>query len=596
MRKKTAHGLKQRYFGLVIDNFTCNDAIMGKSLATLMGEYLFYHIVDTAQTASQIISELNAAGLPGEVNFIVLNLIKTNENGENDGITRLSFDAKYQKVFEKICSEMPLNLKDLEEKSNEGLDAASLLPDVMEENGALIVINSATDINSMELYQQQQNLLELDESNRYELKEVSYRMDTAIQSFNETSELLDKQNATISSIQHVQSSLSQTNNLIQLCETRIQSKQTEVQKYEAKVKELTDTKNRYEEALQTDLLLEQETKAIETVQVAISGKKMELQQVNAEIKKLQTKRDNISQFFEQSLASRYTALEEKSQRHYNNEAELSRKEQELVEVTQYKRTAEVNLNETRCQMIDLRGEHEKKKVALRDMDQMKVDAQDKQKSLFGEIETMEIHKKNLTTDLNRLLAIKPYDATELHNPDIVDMSEADISNQLNIARHQLNTYQNTKGFDMNILGSFKKDRINFIRRRIELTKIGEKLTLVMGKLDASISTSIRNTFEDLAKRFQINFVKFVPEGAATLKLIELDKSEPVDGEEIVKEIVGIEIFARFYETEKPFDELFGQERRVVSLAFIISMQQLCPAPFYLFDRIDEVNYLDNTEN
>lgn len=591
MNKKNAAELRERYFGLVIDNFTCNDEIMRKSLAILMGEYLFYHIVDTPQTASRIISELNAAGLPGEVKFFALSIIDSFEFDKPDGILRLSFDIKFRKVFEKICTEMPLSLRDLEDKLNEGLDPATLLPDVIEENGALIAIRINADINSMELYKQQLNLLDLEEATHYQLKENSWRLESTVCSLNETNEMLDKHHETISSIQHVQSSLTQTNNLIQLCESRIATKQTEVQKYETKVKEFTDTKNRYENELKSELLVEQEIKAIEGVQVAITNKKMELQQVNAEIKKLHTQRDNISEFFEHSLVSRYSTLEEKSQIHVNNTNELSQKEHELLQSTENQAKCEVNLNQIRCQMNDLRNEHEKQKATLRDIEQLKMDAQDKQKSLLAEFEMAQIHKKNLTAEFNRLLAIKPYDATEFHNPDIAEMTEADIANQLNIARHQLTTFQNTNCFDMNILDSFKKDRENFIRRRAELTKIGDKISTVMGKLEASISTSIRSTFNDLAKQFQSNFLKFVPNGSARLKLIEAantGSTSQVNDDESGHEITGIEIYAQYHETEKSFDDLLGQERRVISLVLIISMQQLCPAPFYLFDCIDEV--------
>lgn len=591
MNKKDAAEFRERYFGLVIDNFTCNDEIMSKSLTVLMGEYLFYHIVDTPQTALRIISELNAAELPGEVHFFALSIIDSLEFDKPDGILRLSFDIKFRKVFEKICTEMPLSLRDLENKLNEGLNPATLLPDVIEENGALIAMRINADINSMALYKQQLNLLDLEEATHYQLKENSWRMESTICSLNDTSEMLDKQRETINSIQHVQSSLAQTNNLIQLCESRIATKRTEVQKYETKLKELTDTKNRYENELKLKLLVEQETKAIERVQVAITNKKMELQQVNAEIKKLRTQRDNISEFLEHSLVSRYSALEEKSQIHVNNTNELSRKEQELTQATENLAKCEVNFNQTRCQMNDLRNEHEKLKVALKDMEQLKMDAQEKQKSLFADIEMMGIHQKNLTADFNRLLTIKPYDATEFHNPDIAEMTEADIANQLDIARHQLTTYQNTNSFDMNILDSFKKDRENFIRRRAELTKIGDKISTVMEKLEASIGTSIRSTFNDLATKFQSNFSKFVSNGSARLKLIETAETgsvSQVNCDESVNEITGIEIYAQYNDTEKPFDDLLGQERRVVSLVLIISMQQLCPAPFYLFDCIDEV--------
>ncbi|XP_031636549.1 structural maintenance of chromosomes protein 3-like [Contarinia nasturtii] len=58
--------------------------------------------------------------------------------------------------------------------------------------------------------------------------------------------------------------------------------------------------------------------------------------------------------------------------------------------------------------------------------------------------------------------------------------------------------------------------------------------------------------------------------------------------ENVGDAVGVDIFARFDEIEESFNNLFGQKRRLVALLYIISMQQLLPAPFYLFDSIEEL--------
>lgn len=600
MQKKTAAELQQRYFGLVIDNFTCNDEMMTKSLPILMGKYLFYHIVDTPHTASQIICELNATGLSGEVNFFALSIIDRFKFNQNDYTSCISFDTKFQNIFEMIFTEMPLNFKDFENKLRNGFDVDTLFPDVIKKNGALITIHLDTNQNPIELYQQEKNLLDLEETTHYQLKETAWQMESTIYHLNETTELLNQQNETVTSVQHVQSALSQTNHLIQLCESNIATKQNDVENHENKIKELTDTINRYENELKLELLNDQETKTIERIQVLIIDKKMKLQQINAEMQELHTKRDNVVNFLEQSLMSRYSILAERSQSHSNNMIKLSQKEHEMIQTMENQAKCVVHLDQIRHQMVELTNELENRKLVLKTIEQQKYDAQENQKSLFSELEMIELHQKNLISDLNRLLAIKPYDATEFYNPDIAEMSESDIVNQLNIAHHQLQTYQSTNNFDVHILDTFKKDRENFMQRRAELTKIGTKISMLMENLNASISTSIRNTFDELANEFKIIFKKFVENGSARLQLIETnqcdattqinnDSISQIDGTEKENKITAIEIFARFNDIEKVFDDLMGQERRVVSLALIISMQRLCPAPFYLFDCIDEVN-------
>lgn len=596
MQKSLANAFRKQYFGLVIENFTCKDATMAKSMATLMGEYLFYHIVDTRHTAARIIFEFNKANLPGEVNFFVLDIIEGNESNTHDSISRFCFDTKYQKMFEKIFSEMPFNVQDLWSKSIKEFDSLeSLLPDVIEKDGAIITTNTSTTTanDPIELYEKHQNLLELDEATRYEHSENSYRMNATICSIDKTSKLLSKQHNTITTINNIESCLAQTNHRIKSCESQIATVQTEVQKFETKIKELTDTKTRCDNELKLDLLLQEEKMAIERVQVLIDGKNMELQEVNAEIKKLKARRCNIMQFFDQTLMSRYSAIEDHAKEYSNATNELARKEQEQMRYAEIKLNAESDLSTVRHQIVDLQKQHESKKIALRDLDQLKLDLHLRQKDLFVKLNEMEIVKNNLTRELNQLISIKPPDATKLQNPDITDMSETDVSSQLDIARHQLKTYQNTNGFDINILEKFKRDRDNFVRRRAELAKIGAKISTAVETLDSNINTSIESTFNDLANHFAAVFERFVPNGSARLHSIKMVRSEPNANADCkipnISTITGIEIFTRFPdEIEKPFENLLGQKRRVVSFAFIVGMQLLFPAPFYIFDCIDEV--------
>lgn len=586
LQKNVNDALRQRYFGMVIDNFTCNDATLNNTLATLMGEYLFYHIVDTTETATQLISVLNKAKLPGEVNFFALDIINSTDYDKHHTITYLSFVGKFRKMFEKICCDMPLKGSDIE---TQGFDAATLLPDVIECDGALIVMDiQSNSSNPMELYREQQHLHELSESTRYKMLENSFQMDSTMYDINETSKILAKQTATAQSIQHVQASLQQTNNLIQLCTSRIQAKQNEVHKSDAKVAELTETLNRLNEEIKLDWLLADEKQAIEQMQVTMMGKRMELQQINAELEKLQAKRENLSQFFEHSLMRRFSTLMEHSQVHLNNAAQLQNKEQELMELAEQRDNAEAQLVEIRRELTDLKANYEAQCIALRDIDRSKLDAHEKQKTLFDELEVMAIQQRNLATELNRLVAIKPYDATELHNPDLADMSETDINNQLCIARHQLQTFQTTNNFDLNILDNFKKDRENFLRRRAELTKIGDKIEMVMRKMDANVDASIKSSFDDLAKHFAVVFKRIVPHGSAQLRLVQATTASSSAERQGNIEPNGLTISARFDHCEQSFDNLPKQQKQIVSLAFIIALQRLCPAPFYLFDCIDQV--------
>lgn len=586
LMQSAASELKRGYFGRVIDIFSCDDPIVHKSLPSLMGEHLFYQIVDSPKTATKIMSAFDAADLPGEIYFFALSIIDSCEFEKSDTVSRLSFDTKFLKVFEKIFSELSLNPTDLANVSSDTSSLSNSDSGFIEKNGALVGVDLSIDIDPIELYQQQRDLNDMEEATRCELSENSYRMDSTIDQINETSGILGYQHQTLSRIQQVESAMAKITQAINVCEVRIQSKQTELQKYVAKVKALIESKNRYETEMKMELLTEQEMKSTEMLQTAIITKKVKLQQVMVEMKELQKKHDTIMDYHENSLVSRYSALEEQSKVHSNNLTELNNQTEMLRRTDENKRQAAEELVEVQRQVTEMKNEYDAQRLALRNLEQQKIELEQMQTFLFAALNEMKRELKNLINELHRLRELKPYDATQIHNPDIVGMSEEDIDHQLSIAQHQLKTYENTDSFDMNMLHTFTKERETLSRRRLELTKIDYKISQAMQKVEASIQTSIRSTFDELAKHFSSNFKKFVAGGTGRLQLIEAESGENAVNKS--QEAIGLNIFAKFDHSEEPFERLFGEKRRVVALIFIISMQQLCPAPFYLIDCIDEV--------
>lgn len=599
MKKGLANTLQSKYFGLVIDHVTCQDPLMNKSLAPLMGECLFYHIVDTAPTAAYIIGEFNKANMPGEINFFVLDFIDETDYDENDSISsRFCTDAKYQKVFEKIFHEIPSNVRDALNQSSDGLESlSSLSPDVIEKEGALIVTNSGLSAvaDPIELYEKHENLVELDEATRFEQSENAYRMDATICSLDASNRTLGEQYNTIASIQNIQAHLADANQQIAKYDSHIQAVQADVELYENKVKELTDTLVQYESELNSDLLSPDEKIAAEQVSRLISDKANELQQVNGEIGKLQAKRDQVVEFFNQILMSRYSAIQKSVIEYTNATEELIAKEQEQMQLAEQKCNTESELDAIRLQIVDLQKQQHTKQLALRGLDQLKTELYQRQQKLFVQLHDLEIAKKNFSREIEQLLAIRAHDVTELSNPDILGMNASEVNGQLDVTRHQLKTYQNTNSFDLNILEKFKRDRESFVRRRSELARIGGKISAAMELLDSNINSSIESTFNDLAKHFGMVFQRFVANGSARLHLIKVGKTEEdADFGPNNFTFGGVEIFAQFgNENEQPFDDLLGQQRRVVSFAFIVAMQLVCPAPFYVFDCIDEVRFYCN---
>lgn len=116
----------------------------------------------------------------------------------------------------------------------------------------------------------------------------------------------------------------------------------------------------------------------------------------------------------------------------------------------------------------------------------------------------------------------------------------------------------------------------------------------MNNLELRKVEAIQFTFRQVAKYFTTVFKKLVPQGCGHLVL----KTKDSDGNEVDPEVassdefIGIGIRVSFLsgaEAEmREMNQLSGGQKSLVALALIFSIQKCDPAPFYLFDEIDQV--------
>lgn len=60
------------YYGLVIENFSCDKTIY-TAVEVTAGNRLFHHLIESDKVGTQILKEMNRQKLPGEVTFMPLN-------------------------------------------------------------------------------------------------------------------------------------------------------------------------------------------------------------------------------------------------------------------------------------------------------------------------------------------------------------------------------------------------------------------------------------------------------------------------------------------------------------------------------------------
>lgn len=141
--------------------------------------------------------------------------------------------------------------------------------------------------------------------------------------------------------------------------------------------------------------------------------------------------------------------------------------------------------------------------------------------------------------------------------------------------------------------SFSEQKEKLYKRKEELDVGGEKIRELMQNLEMRKVEAIQFTFRQVAANFTEVFKKLVPQGSGHLILRTQNDVEGNDMEKEVEtsdEFTGIGIRVSFTGVDaemREMNQLSGGQKSLVALALIFAIQKCDPAPFYLFDEIDQ---------
>lgn len=177
------------------------------------------------------------------------------------------------------------------------------------------------------------------------------------------------------------------------------------------------------------------------------------------------------------------------------------------------------------------------------------------------------------------------------------------------------SHVNKKAFDQYV--NFNDQRESLLNRKEELDRGAEKVRELVESLDRKKDEAINRTFRGVSKHFAEVFKELVPLGAGELIMrTALDEAtegdEATDGDNTesdgespaktkgdsenpdVSLYRGIGINVRFSKVGENFlmSQLSGGQKALVALALIFAIQRCDPAPFYIFDELDQA--LDST--
>merc|ERR1719331_592147 len=274
---------------------------------------------------------------------------------------------------------------------------------------------------------------------------------------------------------------------------------------------------------------------------------------------------------------------------------LIRRKDELVQALQ-----EISVEDRHQQLensvSDLKSLEERlegTKTNMKGLEKNLTDIVKKRKKSQAELEASRLREREVQEKIQectkkiRELGSLPSDAFDKYK----NMSQKQLFKQLEKANQELKKYShvNKKALDQYV--SFSEQKEKLISRKEELDKGHKKINDLMDVLEQRKFEAILFTFKQVSKYFQEVFEKLCPLGRGTLSIKRDDNNDDDDDQaHRLENATGVSCAISFTGKNaemREMNQLSGGQKSLVAMALIFAIQKCDPAPFYLFDEIDQ---------
>ncbi|KXJ23506.1 structural maintenance of chromosomes protein 3 [Exaiptasia diaphana] len=620
MQEKNLQGV----YGPLIENFTCDEKFF-TAVEVTAGNKLFHIIVDNDKTAAQILSTMNRQKMPGEVTFMPLNKLKfkpTKFPKSDDVmpmISKLNFNEALKPAME-LAFGKTLICRDLDVASqyakSENLDCITLEGDQVSRRGALTggyydtrksrlelqrtIWNNGSKVEEEEtkVHVIKSQLEEIDgeitkvlgkiqktETRQVELRETYDKEKLDVRGFNQSKErkeqALASKEAQLISLQSdvntMQNSLRSWRDELgtDLLSQLTTEDQDEVDKLNVEINELQD---RQKQAIRMGTELDERKSMLEN-------------QLN---NNLIRRRDELNQTLEE------ISLEDKKQL-------LEGHQSDLASVT-----STIDKIRTRLKVLETESDNHREKKAKteskleewKNVERARLEAiQDDAKALekIANKRSLLMKKKDDCMKKIRELGSLPSDAFDKFQKTALKT----LWKKLHHCNEELKKYSHVNKKALDQFVNFSEQKEKLMKRKDELDSGYQAIVDLMDVLEQRKHEAILFTFKQVSKYFSEVFEKLVHHGKGTL-VMKTDPGEAAQDDDdsqsqpsssqsqrsvpLVDQFTGVAIKVSFSgksaETRE-MNQLSGGQKSLVALALIFAIQKCDPAPFYLFDEIDQ---------
>jgi len=615
-----------------------NDAVFGtvgelikvsekyKACAEVVGgNSLFHIIVDTEETASLLMEELNRMK-GGRVTFIPLNRITLDNNfslppsnledSRSVPFTPLIKKIKYAPKFENAIQHIfgrTVVVKDLVNglklAKTYRLNAITLDGDRADQKGVLTGgyydYNKRNRLDSLKSLAKtrkvhSQTLLEMEGIKR-KLEET----DSTIDSINDKMKnLANKKEGLLTDIEQLRIRLNSKKGELAIMQESLDSLEM---KKEKTLLNIAHLKNRIE-TLQADKdvdfdseISEKENQKLENLTGEINDVVNRLDVTNESLEELTSTIDKINAELESKLNPQKDYLAQRITESLHIDSETSSEELDGLlskskDLTYRKEDLSNTLNIIQKEIDDLNAEKSNSEKILEK-------ANSQQRLLLAKID--DFQKRTEKTMVKRSTLISRREELQqkirevgLLSEDILnkfsDLSSEDLLGKLTNTTIDISKLTNVNKRALENYRKFNDKEIELENRAHELMISKNSIQDLIEKLKSQKTTAVDETFKKVSENFVHVFEKLVPMGTARLIIqrnegLDDDSMQNSPGTQSGSAYSGVSISVSFNSKQNEqlhVEQLSGGQKTLCAIALILAIQMVDPAPFYLFDEID----------
>ncbi|XP_055303831.1 structural maintenance of chromosomes protein 3 [Sitodiplosis mosellana] len=602
--------IAKAYYGPVIENFSCEKAIY-TAVEVTAGNRLFHHIVESDRVGTQILKEMNKLKLPGEVTFMPLNRLQVKVHDYPDNpdsipmISKLRYEEQYDKALRYIFGKTLIcrNLERATELAKStGLDCVTLEGDQVSSKGCLTGGYFNTSRSRLEIQKKRTEFMDLIKGFEEELTSIRNELRTTEASINnlvsEMQKIETKQGKSQDIFDKVQADIRLMKEELSRIERFRGPKERLITQCKAALEALNSTKEGLENELHQELMSQlstQDQREVDTLNDEIRRLNQENKEAFSERMQLEVKKNKLDNLLTNNLFRRRDELvqalqeisvEDRKRKLINCNADRVETEKRIDKVNKDLQSVDKKVQDAVKSQKNLQKDLEKwtqKEKEAKD----KVDEDSKKFEKWAAKENLLRSKIDECTEKIASLGALPQ-----VDPAYTRMSLKNLFKELERANQHLKKYNHVNKKALDQFLSFSEQKEKLYKRKEELDVADSKIRELMQTLEMRKVEAIQFTFKQVAKYFSAVFKKLVPQGNGHLVLKTRDSQDDQDPEVASSDdFTGIGIRVSFLSSSeaemREMNQLSGGQKSLVALALIFSIQKCDPAPFYLFDEIDQ---------